>query len=353
MKGKNQEWAMAKPFEKKVKTKFTIKETPQGTESASNAKKTQDRLAELEAELNAGKQVSEPAAHSQTPAVPASKSSEKKSLGLPKAVTSGKELFEHHNTGKKMLMFWGVAVLAVVLSQQPILQIFFTPLTQFSTMVHEMGHAVATILTGGTVHSMTIVPDGQGHGGLTNGSGGIAFIISQAGYLGTAIFGCFLVYLSQFPKLSKSFLIAIGVIVGLASIFFMGQGIFSMNFVQALFSVLWGLAMAAGLIYSGWKLKHNYANFVLLFLAIFTAMDSVRSIMNVFYAIIYGVNVTSDATHMEQMFFLPAIFWSLLWGFLSVVMLGTTIWFTYGFGAVKGGKVEKLLSKGANIIKKN
>jgi hypothetical protein len=43
---------------------------------------------------------------------------------------------------------------------------------------------------------------------------------------------------------------------------------------------------------------------------------------------------------MEQMFILPAVFWSFLWATLSVVMLGTTVWFTYGLGGIKPKQIK-------------
>jgi hypothetical protein len=250
-------------------------------------------------------------------------------------------IFATHSHSKKLLLFWGVLIASVVLSKIPGADLFFTPLNQFTTLVHEMGHAVAAVLAGGHVASLTIVADGQGHGGLTQSYGGIPFFTTQAGYLGTAIFGCFLVWLSQFHKLSKGILIGIGSVIALASVFFIAPGLLSLNFLQGFFSLLWALAMAAAAIYAGLKLKDSNANIVVMFLAIYTAMDSLRAISIIITATLLGSTVTSDATHMEQLFILPAFFWALLWATLSAVMLATTVWFTYG---VKNVKVPKKIS---------
>lgn len=256
-------------------------------------------------------------------------------------------IFATHSHSKKLILFWSILLGSVILSKIPGAEIFFTPLNQFTTLVHEMGHAVATVLTGGHVASLTIVADGQGHGGITQSYGGIRFITTQAGYLGTAIFGCFLVWLSQFHKLSKGILVGIGSLIAIASVWFIAPGLLSTNFLQGFLSLLWALAMAGTAIYAGLKLKDSKANLVVMFLAIYTAMDSLRAISIIITATLFGATVWSDATNMEQMFILPAFFWAFLWATLSAVMLATTVWFTYG---VKNVKLPKKLS-GSSLTK--
>lgn len=239
-------------------------------------------------------------------------------------------IFATHGHGKKLMLFWGVMIASVILSKVPGAEILFTPLNQFATLVHEMSHAIACLMTGGFVKGMTIVADGAGHGGLTMSQGGIPFIHVQAGYVGTAIFGCLLVYLSQFHRLSKGILVGIGSLIAMASVFFILPTLLSPSFAQGLFSLLWGVAMATATIYAGLKLKDSKANLVVLFLAIYTAMDSLRAIGIVMSVTLFGSTVWSDATVMEHLYVLPAIFWSFLWATLSAMMLGTTVWYTYG-----------------------
>lgn len=324
MAGKNQD--------QKQKSKIRIKTTE------DDAAK---RLAELEAEVAresaARSSVREteltpaPTTHKDTPAMVVDAALTKKTADA---------IFSTHGNSKKLALFWGVVIASLVLSKIPGAEILFTPLNQFATLVHEFGHAIVCVLTGGHVDSLTIVADGAGHGGLTHSFGGFQFFSIQAGYLGTAVFGSLLVYLSQFHKLSKGILIGIGSIIGLASIFFIAPGLLSASFVQSFFSLLWAVAMAAATIYAGLKLKDSNANLLVLFLAIYTAMDSLRAISIVLSAAMFGSTVWSDATVMEQMFVLPAVFWSFLWATLSAVMLGTTVWFTYGLGAVKTKRIK-------------
>lgn len=323
-----------------------------GTRQSSD-QAVDERLAELEAELNREKAESS----SRNSLSKAAATEEKSSSSKPKEKSSSSALSKitsWHSSGGSgssdsshthMALFWGMIVLSLVLANLPYADILFTPITQFTTLVHEMGHAFATILTGGHVTGLTNVGDGQGHGGLTRGIGGIDFITVQAGYLGTAITGCALVYLSKYRKWSRHILLGIGAIIAYVTIFMMPGGIFSIHPVQAILSILWGFGLAAAIILAGLKLKDKTANLILLFLAIQTAADSIKSIIYVIQATMMGSGVVSDAVTMQQLFFLPAIFWSVSWVLISLFMLAITIWFTYGAGVFQG-KAPKTIGSG-------
>ena len=71
----------------------------------------------------------------------------------------------------------------------PLLSYLTYPLRIFATFIHEGGHALATVLTGNSVQSLSVSPDGSGEvyslgSGLLSG-----LLISSAGYLGTTAFG--------------------------------------------------------------------------------------------------------------------------------------------------------------------
>lgn len=63
---------------------------------------------------------------------------------------------------------------------------WFVPVDLYLTAWHEAMHASAAWLTGGSVHDIDVH---AGHGTTTT-SGGIFPIISMAGYVGTALWGC-------------------------------------------------------------------------------------------------------------------------------------------------------------------
>src|SRR5271163_4876737 len=91
--------------------------------------------------------------------------------------------------------FWIIVIGSLLLSHSPGFSWLFAPINIFTTAVHEMGHALVCLATGGQVSGLTIVGDGAGHGGLTFCQGGNPFFYTQAGYLGAAVFGCLLIIL--------------------------------------------------------------------------------------------------------------------------------------------------------------
>lgn len=225
-----------------------------------------------------------------------------------------------------------LCVLSLMVWDEPWAHVVLSPVRTFVTAVHEMGHAIACLATGGTVSGMTIVSDGNNHGGLTFCYGGMPLIYTQTGYLGTAFFGCFLIFLGQYRSAAKAVLSLMGLAICAASLTFMFGTVLHGEILQGLGSIAWGVLIGAGLIWAGFKLKPSAANFLLIFLATQTALNSLTDVLIVIKASLgmYGGGVSSDASSMAQMTFLPPVFWSVLWGGISIVMLAATLWFCYG-----------------------
>ncbi|MBP6828065.1 MAG: M50 family metallopeptidase, partial [Saprospiraceae bacterium] len=60
------------------------------------------------------------------------------------------------------------------------------PVTLLVTFLHELGHALGALLTGGAVEGMQINADGSGYTVTRGGSPGI---VLMGGYLGSAVLG--------------------------------------------------------------------------------------------------------------------------------------------------------------------
>src|SRR5438067_2233826 len=97
-----------------------------------------------------------------------------------------------------------LTVLTLLLWDSPYVSWLLFPIKIFVTALHEFSHALVCLATGGHVNGMTIVDDNNGHGGLTMCSGGNPFLYAQAGYIGTAVWGCLLIMLSRVPALAKA-----------------------------------------------------------------------------------------------------------------------------------------------------
>lgn len=90
------------------------------------------------------------------------------------------------------------------------------PVTLLVTFLHEFGHALGGLLTGGAVEAMQINPDGSGYTVTRGGSPGV---ILMGGYLGSAVLGNTLFYIGARKKtITQITLITLAVLMALAGI---------------------------------------------------------------------------------------------------------------------------------------
>ncbi len=87
------------------------------------------------------------------------------------------------------------------------------PVRLFVTFVHEAGHSLAALLSGGQVLGFTVSPDGSG---LAATQGGNPALVIPAGYLGAALFGSSLFFLTnRIPEWTRglAFLLGLAIVV--------------------------------------------------------------------------------------------------------------------------------------------
>ena len=90
------------------------------------------------------------------------------------------------------------------------------PVTMLVTFLHEFGHALGAILTGGTVEGLQVNPDGSGY---TTTRGGSPGIVLMGGYLGSAILGNILFRIgARHHQLAQGTLLAMAIFMGLAGL---------------------------------------------------------------------------------------------------------------------------------------
>ncbi|MBY0360018.1 MAG: M50 family metallopeptidase [Candidatus Obscuribacterales bacterium] len=228
-----------------------------------------------------------------------------------------------------LLLFF--AVISLLLGEMPLFNTILAPLNQFETIVHELGHAFACLMTGGSVSGLSIVSDGAGHGGLTFCHGGNPFIYGQTGYLGEAFFGGALILLARFPTCSRALLCFLGTSIALCSFYFMPGVIFSQwQWQQGLGSLAWGLSMAAGFFYAGKKLSDKQAYLLLLFVAVQSTLNSLSGMWTLLLQSFgFFPGTWSDATNMQQLTGIPSFIWGFFWSLASLAVLGGTFFLTY------------------------
>ena len=163
----------------------------------------------------------------------------------------------------------------IALTVLTVLLIFFwdsallKPFKLFVVFLHETSHAIATIATGGQLHSISIAWDESGATYARSGEG-VFVVIALAGYIGSIIWG----YLMLRASLTGRWIRSVSVIVGLTVIFF---GFFpdgetprhSDKMLKYLISGSWGLVLTISAF-----LYPRFNHFILFFLGGLTALYS-------------------------------------------------------------------------------
>jgi len=91
------------------------------------------------------------------------------------------------------------------------------PIRIFVTFLHELGHALGTVFTGGSVEDLQINEDGSGFTRSINGS---YAVILMGGYIGSAIMGNLLFYIgARGQKLSQFMLLVVAAFMVVAATF--------------------------------------------------------------------------------------------------------------------------------------
>lgn len=143
------------------------------------------------------------------------------------------------NQQRDLMLALGAFVVAVVLWQMQDLFFLTYPFRLFVTMIHELGHGVSAVLTGGSFLRFEVTRRGAG---LAYTSGGSRFVIVQAGYLGTAIFGAVLLYLANRSQRPGRVAIGVGLLIGALTLLYSGLSLRNLGMVE---TILVGGALAA------------------------------------------------------------------------------------------------------------
>jgi hypothetical protein len=183
------------------------------------------------------------------------------------------------------------------------------PIKIFVVILHELGHAVAALLTGGQVVSIQIFPD---EGGLTTTRGGWPFVILSAGYLGSLLAGGVLLYLSSHRRRGRALMIVLAGLIALSTL------LFFRNF----FGVVYGLLAAAAMFFSAYRLPGAVNFYILRFIAIASCLYALLDIRSDLFTFApAGSGLVNDAVALSRLTGIPSLIWAGSWLIISLVML--------------------------------
>lgn len=209
-----------------------------------------------------------------------------------------------------------LAVLATVaLWYIPGAHVALYPIRLFVTFIHEGGHALVTVLTGGQVDRVAIAPDGSG---VTWSADGIFALISMAGYVGATAYGAGCLHLSRLRNGGKKGLVLLAATVLLITALWVkpiGEGFFAFAS---------GLVIGITLLAAARALPERWAMFLLSFLAVQLSLNAIFDLRTLLW-LTTQTNADNDAVFMARAYGLAPWFWSLLWGAISGAILAVSL----------------------------
>ncbi len=202
---------------------------------------------------------------------------------------------------KKLAYLLVSILLYLFICRTPTLEMIAWPISMLCTFLHEFGHAFFSIISGGTVHSLAVNTDGSG---VTTTSGGSQGLCTIGGYVGSALFGNLMLWLSGSKWSSITLKVIAGAmfiasilwfdnIVTTAILFFFSVGLFFISMIP-------------------------FNSFMLSFLGVACVIYIIQD---------FDVGPTSDLQAYEQEVGLfPAGVWMYIW--LGIVLASTafTLW---------------------------
>lgn len=218
------------------------------------------------------------------------------------------------------------ATLSVLLWFIPYAEVLTYPFRIFVTFIHEGGHAIAALLTGNSVDSLSVAMNASGETYTTQGGLISQVLISSSGYIGSMAFGALLLVLIRKAIAARIVLVSCAALIfGLTMIYGLFKPIFTLNAWSGIpFTLFAGTLISLGLVLIAKFASAKVATFFVSFLAVQCVLNAIFDLKTVFFlSAPYAPVVPTDAVNMAQATSIPAIFWAALW---IAVALGI-LWF--------------------------
>ena len=230
------------------------------------------------------------------------------------------------------------ATISVLLWFIPFAEFLTYPFRIFVTFIHEGGHALAALLTGNTVASLSVAMDASGETYSTKGGLISQIFVSSAGYIGSMAFGALLLTLIRKAIAARLVLLGCAIFIfTLTMIYGLFKPLFSINAWSGIpFTLFAGIAISVGLVLIARFATAKVAAFFTSFLAVQCVLNALFDLKTVFFlSNPFAPTVATDAVNMANATGIPALFWTVIWIGLALGIL----WFAmrlYVAGRDKG-----------------
>jgi hypothetical protein len=197
------------------------------------------------------------------------------------------------------------------------------PLRLFVTYVHEAGHALAALISGGQVVGFLVAADGSG---LATTIGGSRALILPAGYVGAALFGSLLFFIAnRFPRYVNHIIAVLGLGIITFTILFARP-----DETGAPVALVIGIVFGLLLLGIGWKANRLITLLVVNVLGMVTALNAVLDVWYIVQNSDAGRGmVTNDAAAFSRDItpLLPAAVVAFIWAGIAVALMSLALWY--------------------------
>jgi len=224
----------------------------------------------------------------------------------------------------KTLLF--AALISVALWFIPFAEILSYPFRIFVTFIHEGGHALAALVTGNSVQSLSVAMNASGETYTTSGGMFSQMLVASAGYLGAMAFGALMLVLIRRAVGARLILAGSSLLIfALTMIFGLFKPIFSgsLNSLSGVpFTLFAGIVLSIGLFLVARFASLRVATFVVSLLAVQCVLNALLDLKTVFFlSSPFAATVPTDAVNMANATGIPAIIWSLIWILIAFAIL--------------------------------
>jgi len=177
------------------------------------------------------------------------------------------------------------------------------PFRIFVVFLHEISHGLAAVLTGGSIVAIGLTFD---EGGVCVTQGGWPFLVLNAGYVGSLLWGAAFLLLGGRRRRAPSVVAAIGAFTLVATIVY----------VRTLFGLAYGLATGFALIAVAQRFKPAASETLLAGIGV---MSCLYAVWDVASDVVLRSHPHSDASALAAITGIPAVVWGAVW-------IGASVW---------------------------
>jgi hypothetical protein len=205
-----------------------------------------------------------------------------------------------------------LVLLILLLGRIPILKFLILPFSIFAVVIHELAHALATVLSGGRFERLSVWynPTRNEVEGAAYSRGGDGCLIINAGYVGTILFGALLLVVAVSDLSARLVVLVLG----------LGLLVVTALFIRGAFGVVSGLLIGLTLILISRQQPEIISKGVLWVMAVTMIVDS----------FVHLIFIPTDSQLLQKRTGINFGYWIVLWWVIAGLILVWALNRAYG-----------------------